>query len=231
MNDPSLNTCRSLAIMGLLVVTSFAHSQSVDESAMPVYKSPVQDAPVTRVSGTTRGVATKHSLNVLAPERTGLTAIGQPVLYWHATYGGPAQVEIVIVDEEAVEPLFEDSATAQSKGFHAVALEEYGVELEPGVEYQWSVTLIPEKGEDFNELFASGTIKRVEPARQLIDLLKIAKESTRPVIYAEQGYWYVAITGLSQQIEEAPDDLKLRKRRAHLLEQVGLKGVAEEDLR
>ena len=49
-------------------------------------------------------------------------------------------MEIVIVDEESVEPLFEDSATAQAKGFHAVALEEYGVELEPGVEYQWSVT-------------------------------------------------------------------------------------------
>ena len=49
-------------------------------------------------------------------------------------------METDIVDEESVEPLFEDSATAQAKGFHAVALEEYGVELEPGVEYQWSVT-------------------------------------------------------------------------------------------
>ena len=47
--------------------------------------------------------------------------------------------------------------------------------------------------------------------------------------YAEAGLWYDAIATISEMIEKTPDDRKLRKQRASLLQQVGLWEVARYD--
>jgi hypothetical protein len=43
--------------------------------------------------------------------------------------------------------------------------------------------------------------------------------------------WYDAIAALSERIEAAPNDTDLRRQRAALLEQVGLREAAEFDRR
>jgi hypothetical protein len=50
-------------------------------------------------------------------------------------------------------------------------------------------------------------------------------------LYAEAGLWYDALSLLSERIEAAPTDADLRRQRAALLEQVGLRQAAEFDRR
>ena len=52
-----------------------------------------------------------------------------------------------------------------------------------------------------------------------------------PNIYAEAGLWYDALTAISDLIDTSPNAPALRQRRASLLEQVGLREIAEHDMR
>jgi len=51
-----------------------------------------------------------------------------------------------------------------------------------------------------------------------------------PTLYAETGFWYDAMTAISELIQAAPNDSGFRAQRAALLEQVGLREAAACDL-
>lgn len=223
-----------LALLVAVAVTATvalpSHAQGGSTVAIPQYKPPVNSAAKTRVTGGTRGVAAKFKLNILAPEHTGLTINSQPTLYWHATYAKKARVEVMILDEDSDDPIYEGGTTARKAlGVHGLSLADQGVELEPDVEYQWSVILTPDGEDDFDELFASGTIQLVEATDNLETQLDGAPEADHVNIYAQESIWYDAINSVSEQIEASPGNAGFRKQRAALLKQVGLKDVADYD--
>jgi Flp pilus assembly protein TadD len=78
-----------------------------------------------------------------------------------------------------------------------------------------------------NDIVASGTIERITPESTLKSKIAGADERTLARAYAEAGVWYDTIDTLSRLIEKNPDDSALREQRAALLDQVGLKSVAD----
>ena len=104
-------------------------------------------------------------------------------------------------------------------GIHELQLEDYGVNLLPGVSYRWTVqTMISQTAEN---LTASGAIQRTNaPAGSPTSLV------SSPEGYAQKGLWYDALTALQTLIQDNPENTELLAQRASLLEQVELTEAA-----
>ncbi len=172
---------------------------------------------------------------VLTPEHVGQTASEAPSLYWYLAEipeGGVFEFWIGAVDAGSIpgQPSGasegEDSATWIRKdlpspsrpGLQRILLSDYGVELEAGVEYSWTVS----SGLD---AYASGWIERVEPPASVAKRLTEASLGEAPAIYAEAGLWYDALSSLLELASDHPNNESLRTARFELLRQGGLEAV------
>lgn len=194
----------------------------------PVYQPPRRGAPLVRVGGGTRGEGdTQPAVYVLVPEHTGLTTKTQPDLFWYSSGPTAAKLEFALIDNRSIEPVLETSLEpTRSAGIQRIRLSAYGIELSPGMEYQWSVALIPEPEQRSRDLVATGRIESVPLAPALASEIENAYPDDLPFLYAREGLWYDALAALSALIDARPADSKLREFRAALLEQVGLRDVA-----
>ena len=199
------------------------------------YNAPLRGAPATRVGGGTRSAATKSvQLSVLAPSDTGYTTRDKPTIYWYVSETLQKPVELTITSNESLEaaskPAFELTLQPPiARGVHALSLEQHGVVLKPGVEYQWFVALVGNVAQRSNDVIAGGTIKRVAETDSVRSRVKEASLASRPALYASAGIWYDAVDELSRLITAQPENRELRAQRAALLEQVGLTEAAAFD--
>ena len=192
---------------------------------MPMYQPPRRGAPNTRVGGGTRGlVGEAPTVHVLAPDHVGLTVKEQPILNWYVSKPTSMRFEFMLIDEEGIDPLLELTldSTELKGGIQSLNLADHGVKLKPGMQYQWSVVLIPEEGHRSNDIISSGMIERRDLTSSLKTKLNKADSKEDVFIYAQEGYWYDAITELTALMEKNPDDEMLKKQHAALLNQVGL---------
>jgi hypothetical protein len=197
------------------------------------YQPPVRGAPASRVGGGSRGVGDiTLELSVLAPDHTGLTTRSQPTLYWYISKPANARLDVTVINDEDIDPIIEKVVgTPKSAGIQKLDLATVGTSLEPGIEYRWFVSVTPDEGQRSNDVVASGTIQYNKPDADLESRIAKADERALASIYAENGVWYDAIDSISRAIQHNPGDADLRAQRAALLEQVGLKAVADYDRR
>ncbi|MBI5234066.1 MAG: DUF928 domain-containing protein [Deltaproteobacteria bacterium] len=188
------------------------------------YKPPMRGKPGNRVGGGTRG--TQDDMPVIAalvPDHTGLTTLGQPVLYWYLSKATKNNIEFTLNDDKGVQPVAEMALKDTDRpGIHAIRLSDYKIDLLKGTEYQWFVSVVRDTEQRSRDIIATGMIRRVEPAKDLTEKLSSAGKTERPFVYAENGIWYDALSALSQLIEENPDDKTLIEQRALLLRQIGM---------
>lgn len=193
---------------------------------IPVYTPPRRGAPATRVGGGTRGNDT-IVLQVLAPEHTGLTTLAQPTLYWYASRAIEGRVEFVLTERDASAPVWRHRIDEKLEaGIQPFALQAVGFELQPGVTYQWSVSLVHPSGQRARDAVALGTVERIVSG-PLPDLA--ASPADRAAMLAANGVWYDAIQVLSESIDAAAENDVYRNYRRDLLQQVGLLDVADAE--
>ena len=200
-------------------------------AAAPVYTPPLRGAPASRVGGGTRSAgAARLSIEVIAPDHTGLTSAGQPTLYWYASEAVATPLEFTLLPADAEKPLVERRLPAVTRpGIQAVALASLGVTLKPGTEYEWFVSAVSDPQQRSRDVTAGGTIRRAGADAALVAQLAQADARSVPVLYAQAGYFYDAVESLSKLIDRNPGDAALRGQRAALLEQVGLPKIAEAE--
>ena len=205
-------------------------SQAATASATaPIYKPPPRGAPGGRVGGGTRGTGREtFVLSVLAPADTGLTTSEQPTLYWFISTGTSSPVELTVTDPDATQPLLETRIPGPiARGIHRIRLADHGIRLAPGVAYSWYVSVVPDTGRRSRDVLAGGTIELAEPPADVKTTLSAAQSSERAAIYAAAGFWYDAVTAISELIDASPDNAMLKSHRASLMTQVGLPQIAE----
>jgi hypothetical protein len=215
--------------------------------ALPLYKPPVppkapsfvppkRGKPAGRVGGGSRSTGGEAwpVLAALVPDHVGQTVSGQPSLFWYidAVPKAGSQLVFALIDEESVEPIREISLDAPAQpGVQRISLSAYGVKLEPGVEYEWSVALVLDPDQRSNDIIASGWIDRVKKAPEGLESRIQEGTATEAVnAYAEEGLWYDALSAVSDLIDRSPGDASLKQIRAALLQQVGLGEVARAEL-
>jgi hypothetical protein len=180
----------------------------------------VRSAPVIRA-----GVGSDlPELRALAPEHVGATVSAAPTLYWFLGGRSSVPVEVALGSEGAAKPLLELRLEPPvAAGIHALALPKYGVSLEPGVTYRWSVALVSDAANRDADAVSSAAIRRNDAND---GMLASAGPAERAHALAAAGYWYDAFDVLTGWIQKEPGAERLREHRAALLEQVGLSGVA-----
>jgi len=211
-----------------LLLQTPAQAQGSDPA--PVYKPPMRGAPASRVGGGSRGAGDDAPyVAVLAPDHTGLTTKEQPTLFWFVSKPAAAKIEVTVINDQAVNPALEKMIGAPARaGIQRLRLADYGVKLQPGIEYRWHVSLVNDPAQRSNDIVASGTIQRIEIDAGLRE--KLAQNKDRLLyVYAGEGIWYDALEAASDFIDAHPGDRKAHEQRAAMFEQVGLEAAAKLD--
>lgn len=197
-------------------------------SRQVVYVPPSRGAARVRTGGGTRGTMNAPTLAALAPDHVGVTWRAQPAFAWFLSEKSDARVDFTLVDPEAVDPLLEVTLPGPFEaGVQLVRLADYGVELEPGHSYDWSVALVLDPENRDLDVVAAGAIRREAPEPGVEEA--IGSGTPAHVALARAGVWYDALESLSTAIARSPGDEALLAERAALLEQVDVGAAAAWD--
>jgi len=218
-----------LAMLSLLLCDSVRSEDAPPPTPKPVvYRAAKGSAPAARVTGGSRGSGDATiTLDVLAPDETGLTTQEQPSLFWYQSKPAAARFELTLLEETQPKPLLQVKIDRSANaGIQRLKLSDHGIKLATGIEYRWVVALITDPNNRSTDLVASGFIERIDPPSDLKAKLTGASATSLPAIYAEAGIWHDALGSLTDLIDAQPDNKALRTQRAELLKQVGLKAAA-----
>jgi Domain of Unknown Function (DUF928) len=224
-----------LALFAFAVGTAWpltlpAQSPPPPPSGGLVYRPPTRGAPGGRVGGGTRSEGDRSlTIAVLAPDHPGLTLEEQPTLCWFLSKPTTLPLELTVTDPNAVKPLLETRLAAPKRpGIQCVQLAEHGLRLAAGVAYNWHIAAVVDPSYRSKDVVAGAVIERVPPKSGLREAAAAAP-SDAPRLYADAGLWYDALAALSRLIDASPQSQELRRQRAGLLEQVGLREVAQHE--
>jgi hypothetical protein len=159
------------------------------------YKPPLIGSPSAFTGGGTRSLEVKK-LQVLAPKHTALTSQSQPVLYWYSYLNKKQKIQFTLLKAGTDQPTLQKQLDLKSAGgLHSINLAEYGISLQAGEEYSWSVGL---KGDaDSATDGTSGKLVYQVPGSSLVTVEQ----------QAEAGYWYDALQQLIESHSPLVNDL------------------------
>jgi hypothetical protein len=199
--------------------------------ATPTYRAPGGATARLRPGIAPRGATLMPALAALPPEHVGRTRSEQPSLYWYlaALPESGAELEFTIADQDSPDPLIRTGLPVPPRpGLQRIRLSDHGVKLPPAVEYRWAVALRVDPGRPSRDVVALGWIERAEPPASVAAELGRAGPAGIPLIYAESGFWYDALSSLSDLIDRYPENDSLQRARTELLRQAGLESTAQE---
>lgn len=200
---------------------------------MPVYVPPKDKVPHARMESGLRGQAANDlRIVALVPDHVGFTTKKDPTLYWYASHATSLPVQFTLTDPRAIRSIAEiELPPPKDAGYQTVRLRDYGISLDPGIQFRWSVSIVQDHDRPSTDLVTGGMIERIEFNEGSALGFPIACTEEAVLRYAEAGLWYDAIGCVSDLIESNPSDSFLRKQRASLLKQINLPQIAEFELR
>ena len=212
-----------------------ASASKLEESPLPIYtpRNKNKMMPRARVGGSLRGTDGKDpEIVALVPDHVGLTVKQAPSLNWFLSKPTSLPIRFTLIDTRTVKPLHEGTIPTPSQaGIQSLDLKDLGLTLEPDVQYRWYISAIRNPDSPSQDIVAGGMIERCEFSTCLVEMeVDLSCDQPSVVRNAVRGFWYDAISCLSDLIKINPQDASLRRMRAALLKQVGLNGVAEWDL-
>jgi len=221
------DTAKSNAAKSKADKSEAAKTDPAMAAPMPMFKPTNLGAPMTRMGGATRSTAgSVPRTEALVPEVAGHTLRAQPVLYWYLAGETDERIDFALIGVDPINPIREVTLEGPFEpGIQRIRLADHGVALQPGLEYQWFVRVIPNPDQRLYDRVVGGGIQRVEPSAELDAKLAAAKQGTAHYALAEAGIWYDALDSLSVQIDASPDNENLRAQRAALFDQVGLENL------
>ncbi|MDH5547903.1 MAG: DUF928 domain-containing protein [Gammaproteobacteria bacterium] len=190
-----------------------------EATTLPTYIPPMRGAPKRRVGGGTRGTAVDLTLNVLAPEHTGLTSSPQPTLYFYISSVSSTPMELVITEEQSEDPVFESRFTVNQAGIYSIDISRANINLKPDTEYQWFVAIVIDPKHRSRDIISGAAIKYINPETPITQNNMNAEKSAEA--YAASGYWYDAFSILSKSLS-GENSATFTEAQKSLLQQVGL---------
>jgi hypothetical protein len=213
---------------------SVAQPRPTEDVPLPIYTPPKKLTQRARVGGGLRGTDGNDPVLVaLVPDHVGLTVKKTPVLNWFLSKQTTYPLKFTLIDIGLVKPLHEGLIpTPVHAGVQSINLKDWGLTLEPGVQYRWYISAIRDPDSPSQDIVAGGVIERCEFSECLIEMeVDLACDRQSVLWNASRSFWYDAMACLCEMIDSSPSDQALRRQRAALLNQIGLSGVADWDLR
>ncbi|THJ17018.1 MAG: DUF928 domain-containing protein [Nitrospira sp. CG24E] len=209
-------------------------SGSTENVPLPLYQPPKKLTPRARVGGGLRGTdGSDPVLVALVPDHVGLTVKKTPVLNWFLSKPTTYPLKFTLIDIRSVTPLHEAPIPTPARaGIHSIDLKDWNLVLEADVQYRWYISAVRNPDSPSQDIVAGGVIERCEFSNCLVEMqVDLSCDQHSVVRNALRGFWYDAMACLCELIDANPSDQTLRRQRAALLDQVGLSGIGEWDLR
>jgi len=211
-----------------------AQAGQSEEPPIPIYTPRQKTTPRARVGGGLRGTDGKDpEIVALVPDHVGLTVKKAPSLNWYLSKATSLPMRFTLIDTRSVKPLHEGPIpTPNNAGVQSINLKDFGLTLEPEVQYRWYISAIRNPDSPSQDIVAGGVIERCEFSACLVETeVDLTCDRQSVLRNAVRGFWYDAMACLCELIEANPSEQLLRRQRAALLNQIGLHGVADWDLR
>jgi Domain of Unknown Function (DUF928) len=176
-----------------------APANAEEALANPDYKPPPRGAPGGRVGGASRGTVKATmplpTIELIAPDgHAGLTTIATPALYFYVSQPISWSTRFTISAPSRPDPVIEVNIPApRQAGVYAIRTADYHVQLQPGVPYTWSVSVILNPKAPSRDIVASASLLRATPDPVLESALRGAPANRRATLFAQAGFWYDAV--------------------------------------
>ena len=167
----------------------------------------------------------------LATEYIGFSSTDQPVLLWYISDRWNKKLIVRINECGQIKPLLNTKVEApQAEGIYKLDLSKYNIHLKPNVDYEWLIVIESDSDEHSADIYTAAMIRYVKPSQHLYQELSHNHTNEQFRIYAQNGYWYDAISHISALIDAFPEKKENKKYRAELLKQVNLPNASAYDL-
>lgn len=188
----------------------------------PSYVSPAR----SNSSGWSRGFGAVRSgtitarIEAAAPrDHTGLSLSAAPKLWWLLGAQSEHAIQITIVDENAIDPVFRTTLKGpHPSGLNVIDLSQHGVELKPGADYRWFVTLVVDPDRPSRNPLSEGSIRVLADSDFRRAEVAEASPSTRGHRLAQLGVWYDAYDFFSDLAADHPEAVAIARHRDRLTE-------------
>jgi hypothetical protein len=183
------------------VAQTAAPAAATDEEppSKPEYKPPPRGVPGGRVGGASRGTVKATvplpTIELLAPDgHAGLTTSPTPTLYFYVSRPITWPTQFTISAPSHPNPVVEVNIPApQQAGIYAIHTADHHVQLQSGVLYTCSVSVILNTKARSRDIVASASLLRTAPDPVLESALRGAPTSRRATLFAQAGFWYDAV--------------------------------------
>lgn len=217
----------------LLMVPAISQIQLASRRRV-IYNPPPNGGPGRSSQGGSRDGCAEGILTALSPDVThwGETIDERPTFWLHIPFQSGV-VELVLRDETAQEVVYSDRfQVASTPGVASFPMSDTSPALEIDKIYGWELVFLCDPDNSSDNLQVSGVIVRRSPSTDLSSQLAQASPEDRVAIFAENGFWYNALTELAELRRINPQDTELNDSWSSLLQHpvVNLGDIAAEPL-
>ena len=173
--------------------------------------------------------ATELQLLPLVPDHVGLTTSRAPSLCWILWGIPPDRVTLrfTLITNQSITPLLEvdlpsSFLTDNKEACQCVDLKDYGIVLEPSVQYRWYISLArshESRSYPREESFVGGMVERCDFNKCILDFDRCDRDALKS--FAQRGLWYDSISCLCNLIKSNPTDTTLRQLMFSLMNDAG----------
>ena len=107
-----------------------------------------------------------------------------------------------------------------------IRISDYGVHLESGAEYQWSIAMSAPGADHSKDVVSLGWIDYIARSDGIEARLAADGADGAASVFADEGFWYDAMTSIDDSIGRDSNAMDFNFARASLLEGAGLNAVA-----
>jgi hypothetical protein len=206
------------------------------------FNPPNRGTPGSAASGGSRGCGWQPGQKLLAPlvpsDAMAFTVSAYPTFFWYVpeqsslddNSSNGSTLRFVLIDENQ-NIVYQKKLSAPSAGImrHKLSPED-AAPLAENKQYHWLVTMVCDSEDPSADPLIDGWVERIEIGEELQAELDNATESDRPSIYAREGIWHEALSGLVQLRQNNPEDETILSRWSEFLRSVSLGDFIEEPL-
>jgi hypothetical protein len=167
----------------------------------------------------------------------GITSAEYPTFWFYVPDSGPSlrSVEFVLQDDQHNDIYRTFVKLPQKQGIVSLSLPSTSTPLKMNQNYHWFLkTEMAVSCQQQEPVIVKdaveGWVQRVQPDKNLTSQLKAATQRQQMALYAQNGFWYDALTTLAQLRLQKPEDAALKANWQELLQSVGLSEIASQSL-
>lgn len=233
-NEPTPRSPRRAAADSGVADADTALIATLSQMPLPSYVAPVQSTSPgwNRGFGAVRSGKLGPRIDAVAPgDHTGLSFSTAPRLWWRLDGKTEHTVQITILDERSIDPIFQvELAGPHEAGLHVIDLSLYGRDLKPGIDYRWFVTMVVDAERPSRNSLSEGAIRVLPESDSRRARVAEAPLPTRGHELAGLGVWYDAFDFFSALAVKHPEVIAIQRDRDRLTQTVlGESSASAED--